>query len=126
MSLRRILHTPAVLLSLLTLAPTAPSAAEPPQTNVPYVFVAVDSYNVKQTNQFEVTGLLLGEGTPRTILFTASTTSAVDVSQHLSRCDRMALMAMNKPGAYRFEVVKGIYSYEFSCRLTRTAAIPAP
>ncbi|WP_342376297.1 hypothetical protein NVS55_34175 [Myxococcus stipitatus] len=119
MSLRRILHTPAVLLSLLTLAPTA-WAAEP------IVFVAVDSYNVKQTNQFEVTGLVLGEGTPRTITFFLSTSSSVDVSQHLSRCDRLALMAMNKPGAYRFEVQRGSSSFELSCRLTRTASIPAP
>lgn len=122
----RVLRTPALLLSLLALPPTVQAAPETPQANVPYVFVTVDSYTIWQLTNIQVTGLLLGESTPRTLTFYLGGSTTIDPSQHLSRCDRMALLAMSKPGAYRFELVKGQTTNDLTCRLTRTAAVPAP
>ncbi|WP_338863687.1 hypothetical protein [Myxococcus stipitatus] len=118
----RGLRTPALLLSLLALTPTAQAAAETPQLYVPYVFVTVDSYFIRPWAHIEVTGILQGESTPRTLAFSISS-SSVDSNQYISRCDRMAMLAMSKPGAYRLELTR---SPDVWCRLTRTAAVPAP
>ncbi|QSQ13012.1 hypothetical protein [Myxococcus landrumensis] len=126
MFLSRILRTPAVLLSLLALTPTARAAAETPLPDVPYVFVTVDSYLVYAGASIEVTGLLLGENTPRTLIFSGPGSTSGDASQHMSRCDRMALLTLSKPGAYRFEVMEGMFTSILTCRLMRTATVPAP
>lgn len=107
----------AALLSLsLGLAPAA-LAAETPQTNKAYVFETVDSYLVVSNTAVEVTGILEGESTPRTLKFRASIT---DAAVQFSRCDRMAFLAMNKPGLYLFTMVQGTdSSVPVTCKLTR-------
>lgn len=121
----RVLRAATLLLASVALTPTA-LAAETPQANVPYVFVTVDSYSVVHANGIEVTGILQGENTPRTLEFEFPSFSSYDASQHVSRCDRLALLLMNKPGAYLLEVTfKGQWETG-SCKLTRRAATPAP
>ncbi|MCP3166939.1 hypothetical protein [Myxococcus qinghaiensis] len=122
----RVLRAAALLLASVTLAPTA-LAAETPQPNVPYVFVTVDSYSVVHANGIEVTGILQGENTPRTLEFEFPySPTYYDASQHVSRCDRMALLLMNKPGAWLFEVSFQYQGAMPLCKLTRRAAPPAP
>ncbi|NTX03437.1 hypothetical protein [Myxococcus sp. CA040A] len=123
----RVLRAAALLLASVTLTPSALAAGETPQTNVPYVFVTVDSFVNVHATGVEITGVLRGESTARTIAFYFYTgVDGLDAGLYASRCERMALMAMNKPGAYLFEMIKGPASYNLSCRLTRRAATPSP
>lgn len=81
-----------------------------------HVFVAVDALEVK-SNQFTVTGVVDGESAPRTVslyLSSSSTTSRDD----LAACQRLALLAMTKPGQYRFEMLQSS-SYLVACKLAR-------
>ncbi|MCY1019946.1 hypothetical protein [Pyxidicoccus sp. MSG2] len=113
----RSLRFAALLAASLGLAPSA-LAAETPQSNKPYIFETVDSYVVVNERRVEVTGILQGESAPRTFAFSANAIS----NPHLlfTRCDRMALLAMSKPGLYSFEMVQGADSYIApTCRLTR-------
>lgn len=121
----RVLRAATLLLTSLTLTSSA-LAAETPQTNVPYVFVTVDSYSIVYENVIQVTGVLQGENTPRTLEFAFRYFSSYDASQHVSRCDRLALLLMNKPGAYLLELTFKGNSEMGSCKLTRRAATPTP
>ncbi|MCP3104379.1 hypothetical protein LZ198_36500 [Myxococcus sp. K15C18031901] len=127
MTSRRMVRVLSALLTL-TLPPVALAAVEAPQLNKPYKFVTVDSFLVRDATNVELTGILEGESTPRTIRFYyASGNSSTDSSQHMSRCDRMALLAMNKPGLYLLELVQLDYTpNQTTCRLTRRAATQAP
>ncbi|CAM3541957.1 hypothetical protein G4177_20630 [Corallococcus sp. ZKHCc1 1396] len=107
------------LLASLTLAPGALAAAETPPSQVPQVFATVDDYAVINPSTVEVTGILQGETLPRVFRFIYNTSVNADSSQHLSRCDRLALLAMNRPGRYVFEMTQGGGSQPTRCRLTR-------
>jgi hypothetical protein len=112
----RSLRIAALLSASLGLVPSA-LAAETPRSNTPYVFETVDAYLVVDAYRIEVTGILQGESTPRTLVFR---TSVSDASAHFSRCDRMALLAMNKPGLYHFTMVQGAESWiPTTCSLAR-------
>lgn len=122
----RVLRAAALLLASVTLTPTA-LAAEAPLPKVPYVFVTVDSYSVVHANGIEITGVLQGENTARTLEFEFPyAPTYYDASQHVARCDRMALLLMNKPGAYFLELGFEYQGAMVTCKLTRRAATPAP
>lgn len=57
-------------------------------------------------NRITVTGIISGQGTPSTnsysILSSSSPNTGADVAA--SRCDRLALLAMSKPGKFQFAV----------------------
>ncbi len=113
----RSLRTAALAVSL-GLAPSALAAAETPQADRPYIFETVDSYNAADATHFEITGILRGESTPRTLRFRIVGYS--EPSVHMSRCDRLALLAMTRPGAWFLEVSQAEISSAFpSCKLTR-------
>ncbi|MFY2562038.1 hypothetical protein ACN469_30875 [Corallococcus terminator] len=122
----RVLRAASLLLATLALTPSA-LAAETPQPNVPYVFVTVDSYSIINANGIELTGVLQGENTPRTLEFEFPySPTYYDASQHVARCDRMALLLMNKPGAWLLELSLQYQGQMVTCKLTRRAATPAP
>ena len=50
-----------------------------------------------------VTGILAGGSTPTTRTFAFANNSAIDAAPAL-RCERFAVIAMSKPGKYRFAV----------------------
>ena len=121
MLMNRSVRAAALLLACLGLVPAA--QAETPREGVPYVFETVDSYHLPSIYQFEVTGILRGESTPRTFTFWSRDFSSFEPAQHLSRCDRMALLAMSKPGAYFLEVVQPTIDRPIpTCKLTRRQA----
>ncbi|NVJ24065.1 MULTISPECIES: hypothetical protein [Myxococcus] len=123
----RVLRAATLLLATLTLTPSALAAAEEPQFDLPYVFETVDSYEVVHADTIQVTGVLQGESAPRTLEFSFPySPSNYDNSQHISRCDRMALLVMNKPGAYLLEMTLKLRGQMVTCKLTRRAATPAP
>lgn len=103
-------------LLLLTLLPLSAAEAAP----LTYVFATVDRYVVDPLSaKAQVTGLLVGETTPRTIVITGYS-SDTDVQNRFMRCERLALLAMNSPGRFRFEL-GGLYGESLTCALTRNA-----
>jgi hypothetical protein len=90
------------------------------QTTVPrYVFVAVDALETK-ANVFTVTGVIDGESEARAITFTFSTSSSTTSRDDVAACQRLALLAMTRPGQFRFEVAGGTTSYQYpACKLSR-------
>jgi hypothetical protein len=103
-------------LAVLTLLPAAAAHAAPLQ----YVFVTVDRFLVvgNSTATVEVTGLLEGEATPRTLTFSGSSSTSTDVQNKFIRCEKLALLAMASPGRYKFELYQQT-TYNLSCALTR-------
>jgi len=92
------------------------------------IFVAVDKVAVAveptagMAPRLELTGVLDGGAAPVTQLYAgANATAAIEVTQ---RCERLALLAMARPGRYALEVVRtdtlnnGRYTMRV-CRLAR-------
>lgn len=116
----------AVLLS--TLLPLSVAVAEVQAT---YVFTTVDSYNIKgEVSEVEVTGIVQGEATPRTVTLTyhPSTFSSqagdyVASQRTFDRCERLLLLAMSKPGQYFLELRQEHDPFStilfIGCKLTR-------
>ncbi|WP_242345096.1 hypothetical protein [Anaeromyxobacter terrae] len=83
-----------------------------------YVFVAVDAVEHKG-NLFTVTGVLDGESDARTIAVSFNTSVSAYYRDDVATCQRLALLAMTRPGQFRFELVPGsTYSYP-ACKLAR-------
>ncbi|MCE9673638.1 hypothetical protein LY474_38125 [Myxococcus stipitatus] len=117
------------LLAAVTLAtPALGAAPETPETTRPYLFETVDDVVVRY-NRLDVTGVLRGETVPRSFTFSyyAGTTSGDSINL-ASRCDRLALLAMARPGVFLLEMVHNgsNLSSPSSCRLIRRAALPVP
>jgi hypothetical protein len=75
-----------------------------------YTFATVDSIKAYEKNLY-VTGILDGNSTPSTITATLTDSTAAE------RCDRLALIAMSKPGKYAFAMTNEWGGY-WSCSLT--------
>lgn len=110
------------LVPLLLALAAAPAAGQ--TTTVPYVFVTVDSVSV-QGNEIAVTGMLEGESVPAERYKSVNPGYGADVAATVAavqNCQRLALMAMAKPGQYRFEMVD-VATYlgglETRCKLSR-------
>ncbi|WP_426754844.1 hypothetical protein [Myxococcus sp. Y35] len=103
----------------------APAAmAEDAPIGRSYVFTTVDDYSIRLDGVINVTGVLHGEEEPRTVTFKVILSHGVEANfQTLGgRCDRMALLAMTKPGAYLFTMSVETHpsNYrQFACKLTR-------
>jgi hypothetical protein len=108
---------PLVLAALLvsTLVSPAPASAG---TTATYVFESVESYNIIGDNDMssdelvEVTGVVQGESSPRTVTLKYSPrypssdrgTDFISSKRTFERCERLALLAMSKPGQYLLEL----------------------
>ena len=108
------------VLAALTLAPsTALAEPEDPVVGVAYVFATVDAYTVGP-GYFNITGILVGETTPRVFRFSAGGNwETGSLSTEASRCDRLALLAMTRPGRYLMTWTEATYSSSPACTLTR-------
>jgi hypothetical protein len=125
------LRTTALAATLLsTLLPSAPASAE---TTATYIFESVHSYNILgDTNTFdqvEVTGVVQGESTARTVTLNYSAkysstygTDYTSSKRSFERCERLALLALSKPGQYLLEMrqERDSFNVQFiGCKLTR-------
>lgn len=74
----------------------------------------VDAFEVFGS-QIKVTGIISGHDAPSTALYTPfiPTGSTSDIA---ARCDRLALVAMSRPGKFQFAVME-VASLRFSCKL---------
>jgi hypothetical protein len=96
--MRRFPGIAAAALALLVAAAASAQSYYPK-----YVFVAVDAVSV-QPGSVKVTGILEGQSEPGTVNAPFSTSTA-GYADALQACHRAALLAMEKPGAYRLELV---------------------
>jgi hypothetical protein len=62
-------------------------------------------------NDIFVTGIIAGQGAPSTTRYDVFETEVT-----ASRCDRMALLAMSKPGKFQFVMVEHEFQ-RFACKL---------
>jgi hypothetical protein len=107
------------LIACLTLGALCLVSSQPATAAVGDVtlYDAIDAIKVIDT-RIVVTGITVGDSTPRTTTYSlvfqgTSTSITIDMS---ARCDRLALLAMSKPGKFQFGMVdEG--GFRFSCKL---------
>jgi hypothetical protein len=119
---------------LFTLVAPAPVSAEITAT---HVFVSVESYNILGDSDIsgadvvEVTGVRQGESAPSLVKLyysprysgSSTGTDSISAKRTFERCERLALLAMSKPGQYLLELRQereGIQPiiYYIGCKLT--------
>lgn len=108
-------------------APLRADAATP----ATYVFETVDSYDISgQNREVKVTGIISGEATARTVTLTylpyyysGNTQDELALKRTFERCERLALLAMSKPGQYLLEMRQENFATTttatIGCKLTR-------
>lgn len=109
--MKRLLFAGAAAAALLSAAPVLAQT-----TPTRYVFVAVDALEI-QGSTVKVTGVLDGESAARTI--TSSLYLGASSMDQMAACERLALLAMTRPGQFRFEI-QGDTAYQSpACKLAR-------
>jgi hypothetical protein len=93
-------------------------AAGPAAAAIPVSFDTVDAVEIVDAGgsagqQVKVTGIVTGAGTPTIVLFSFG--SKGDAA---ARCERMATIAMAKPGKFRLTVSAESSSTVVGCKLT--------
>jgi hypothetical protein len=63
-----------------------------------------------------VTGIISGQATPTRLQYSIQDQSA-QTGEAAARCDRLALLAMSKPGKFRFATILLDNGFRFSCKL---------
>jgi hypothetical protein len=104
-------------LAALSLVPAASTADVIPAQG-PAVYDTVDAVEV-WGSRIIVTGIIAGQGTPSEINYIIfDGTSGTTSPEGANRCDRLALLAIAKPGKYQFAttLVPG-FGLRFGCKL---------
>jgi hypothetical protein len=83
-------------------------AADPPTLS----FEVVDAFRTTSDTAV-VTGLLVGIATAY------QSTLYYQSDETRTSCEKLALVALNKPGVFRFDVYKNIGNYTYACELVR-------
>jgi outer membrane lipoprotein-sorting protein len=110
-----------LLLACAAAAALVAAASVYAQTVVPrHVFVAVDAFEIRATT-VKVTGVLDGESAAKTITVSFYVGSSSGTVDQVTACERLALLAMTRPGQFRFEIegsAGGGYTVA-ACKLAR-------
>lgn len=108
--MKRIVMALAVALSL-------PLGARAQNVTWDHTFVTVDAVSAGGYRLY-VTGIREGEATPVTaeLTFSSSAAAAYDM---LASCQRMATLAMERPGLYKLQLWRGTSYSSPYCRLVR-------
>ena len=109
----------AVVVALGTVSAVKAQTAPP----APVVFVAVDAFSYDATScKFTITGVVQGEAAASDKDFgypcEGPGSSNNELARRLQSCERLALLAVAKPGQYLFQVTPINY-YLPACKLTR-------
>jgi hypothetical protein len=109
----RILTACVVLAALSLLSAQPVIAADGDVT----LYDTVDEIRVSD-DRITVTGVITGQSAATTTMYVIANnhTSGNPTDVAASRCDRLALLAMSKPGKFRFGVVEEFFD-QFSCKL---------
>jgi hypothetical protein len=103
----------AILAAILATSLVSPT---PASADFPFDGQVYDTVDAIQSDAdlITVTGIVVGQSAATTSSYRIDTTSPNDGT---ARCDRFALLAMAKPGKYRFATVHGRFD-QFVCKLT--------
>lgn len=119
-----------LMLTFLAALAAGPTSFAHAQSLPPTItFVTLDGVELTNSTGSNVnpvvrlTGIVLGETTPRTVelsIFAGNfnTTSGFNEEEH-PRCERLLLLALARPGAFRVTITTGGTSYIRSCALSR-------
>jgi len=103
----------------LSFLPASLAVAEAPIAVTSAVYETVDAIEV-WGNRITVTGIISGQNAPselQYVMFDLSTFSGTPTDS-AARCDRLAMLAMAKPGKYQFAtVIVDPDSGRFACKL---------
>lgn len=103
------------LLKLFIALPVAIATTLPAASAVADVtYETVDAVMPQSTSRLTITGIKTGQSAPTTQEYILTT---LDIS---GRCERMAVLAMSRPGKYRLTMV-GPQGSELTCRLSLRA-----
>jgi len=104
-------------LAALSLVPAA-SAADVIPGQAPAVYDTVDAVEV-WGSRIIVTGIIAGQDTPSEISYIIyDGTSSSPSPEGANRCDRLALLAIAKPGKYQFATtLVPAFGFRFGCKL---------
>jgi hypothetical protein len=108
--MKRLLLAGAAALALVSAGPAPAQTA-----STRYVFVAVDAFEIQSTT-VRVTGVVDGESAVQTVM--ASFYNGSTSVDQVAACERLALLAMTRPGQFRFEIQQAS-SYSVVCKLAR-------
>jgi hypothetical protein len=110
----------AALLGALAAPAAAQTVPAMPANTV--TFVAVDALRVED-NKLYVTGVVTGEAAASERGFTFYTTTGQTSYSLRESCERLALVAMAKPGQYTFEIAgySATNGSNAKCKLTRVS-----
>jgi hypothetical protein len=104
-------------IATFTFAAPRPAAAAVGDTTT---YDTVDAVEV-MADQIRVTGIISGQAAPSTQLYrivSSPPSGGGFTDTAASRCDRLALLAISKPGKYQFATVQVVdFSPRFSCKL---------
>jgi hypothetical protein len=107
-------------LVLLALAGALAAPARPARAQLvtSFAFTTVDSVAI-QNGRFIVKGVVQGDAAASEHFFNFGSSLVVNSDGTIDACNRMALMAMSKPGQYLFEMTASSGFNVPLCRLTR-------
>jgi hypothetical protein len=109
-------RVPGCLVALaLSFAPAA-SFANPTPAPGNAIYETVDAVQVSPT-RIVITGIIVGQSTQSEFIYVINNDFSTTTSEVASRCDRLALLAMAKPGKYQFAMVTPLSGSFFSCKL---------
>jgi hypothetical protein len=109
----RLLRSLTILAVALT--PAAVAMADFPPTG--QVYDTVDAIQ-SSPSLITVTGIVAGQSAPTTSSYVVATGG---VGDPIARCDRFALLAISKPGKFRFATVSSASGNHFDCQLITRA-----
>ena len=103
----------AAILATSLVSPTPASA------DFPFVGQVYDTVDAVQSDPglITITGIVVGQSTATTSSYTIAATSNLSSEDGVARCDRFAMLAMAKPGKYRFATVGPGNNDRFVCKL---------
>jgi hypothetical protein len=105
MAAMRLMSFLALVLTI-SLAPAPARAAEP--------FISFESIDAVESGaRIVITGIVTGESTPRTVALVQIYDERCEAS-----CEKLALLALSKPGVYRFEAFHESFGFG-TCKLVR-------
>jgi hypothetical protein len=113
------------LAALATFSPTPAGAAVGSLTTFDTVDAIEATFAVSDTSHapgIRVTGILVGNSGPTTVSVkltnsTIANGSGVGAVDPVARCDRMAMLAMSRPGKFQFALVETDVFQVFTCKL---------
>jgi hypothetical protein len=111
--MKRIALVAASLAAIFTSSDVARAQA----AATPYVLDAVDAVEIRGS-QLRVTGVVQGDAAPSTVVMDWSYFGTDRVAL-MQGCERKALLAMSRPGAYRLTLTQTYTSYLPVCALSR-------